>query len=170
MPPRKFSSVHSIQIKDSVCRPCASPTGFNTHLYFCYSLLPQPDRILRTQVKTVHQPIGALQTNRTNLNSSTLKQLAPIWSPQLLRMSAIVLDLVSKGRLSAFGRVSFVTFLWRNKEKFIKFIFNITPWCAAVRQHSSRVSARRRWQGWRRGRRDANRSLNYPSPCRGAPR
>ena len=25
----------------------------------------------------------------------------------------------SKGRLSAFGRVSFVTFLWRNKEKFI---------------------------------------------------
>ncbi len=33
-------------------------------------------------------------------------------------MSANVLDLVSKGRLSAFGRVSFVTFLWRNKEKF----------------------------------------------------
>ena len=34
-------------------------------------------------------------------------------------MSAIVLDRDSKGRLSAFGRVSFVTFLWRNKEKFI---------------------------------------------------
>ena len=118
MPPRKFSSVHSIRIKDSVCRPCASPTGFNTHQHFCYSLLPQPDRILRTQVKTVHQPIGALQVIRAYLNSSTLKQLAPIWSPQLLRMSAIVLDLVSKGRLSAFGRVSFVTFLWRNKEKF----------------------------------------------------
>ena len=48
---------------------------------------------------------------------SYFKQLAPIWSPQLLRMSAIVLDLDSKGRLSAFGRVSFVTFLWRNKEK-----------------------------------------------------
>ena len=59
-----------------------------------------------------------MQAIRTYLNSSTLKQLAPIWSPQLLRMSAIVLDRDSKGRLSAFGRVSFVTFLWRNKEKF----------------------------------------------------
>ena len=74
---------------------------------------------MRLKVKAVHQPIGAVQAIRAHLNSSTLKQLAPIWSPQSLRMSAIVLDLVSKGRLSAFGRVSFVTFLWRNKEKFI---------------------------------------------------
>ena len=36
-------------------------------------------------------------------------------------MSAIVLDRDSKGRLSAFGCVSFVTFLWRNKEKFFQY-------------------------------------------------
>ena len=92
---------------------------------FCLSLLPQPDRLLRLRVKLVHQPIGAVQAIRAHLNSSTLKQLAPIWSPQLLRMSAIVLDRDSKGRLSAFGRVSFVTFLWRNKEKSFQYAFRL---------------------------------------------
>ena len=92
---------------------------FNSFQHLCLSLLRQPDRLLHLRVKAVHQPIGALQTNRTNQNSCTLKQLAPIWSPQSLRMSAIVLDLDSKGRLSAFGCVSFVTFLWQHKEKFI---------------------------------------------------
>ena len=53
-------------------------------------------------------------------------------------MSAIVLDRDSKGRLSAFGRVSFVTFLWRNKEKFsirsntyaYRFCVSPTGYCA----------------------------------------
>ena len=98
---------------------------FNTHQRFCCSFLRQPDRWVRLRVKAVHQPIGAVQVIRAYLNSSTLKQLAPIWSPQSLRMSAIVLDLVSKGRLSAFGRVSFVTFLWRNKEKFFQYAFRL---------------------------------------------
>ena len=61
---------------------------------------------MRLKVKAVHQPIGAAQVIRAHLNSSTLKQLAPIWSPQLLRMSAIVLDLVSKGRLIGVRAVS----------------------------------------------------------------
>ena len=98
---------------------------FNTHQRFCKSLVRLSDRLLRLRVKAVHQPIGAAQAILAHLNSSTLKQLAPIWSLQLLRMSAIVLDLVSKGRLSAFGRVSFVTFLWRNKEKSFQYAFRL---------------------------------------------
>ena len=87
---------------------------------------------MRLKVKAVHQPIGAVQAIRTHLNSSTLKQLAPIWSPQLLRMSAIVLDRDSKGRLSAFGRVSFAAFLWQHKEKFtfntlLRFCYSLLP-------------------------------------------
>ena len=43
---------------------------FNTHQHFCYSLLRQPDRWVHTDVKSVHQPTGAVRAFRTCLTDA----------------------------------------------------------------------------------------------------
>ena len=53
------------------------------------------------------------------------KVYAPMRAAQIDRMSANFLCRVSKGRLSAFGCVSFVTFLWQNKEKLINYSLSL---------------------------------------------
>ena len=71
-------------------------------------VLQSPDRWVRLRVNAVHQPIGAVQAIRRRLNLRS----------QIGRCTNTPYR-DSKGWLNAFGRVSFVTFLWRNKEKLI---------------------------------------------------